>query len=372
MSDAPALRDYFTREILEVIGGRIEAVHAAFDVGRFVDSAWAPADGPVFESLTFTERSVRIAEAVNGELGLDPVEMMDVLVRSLPEELPQADGALNEGFLLWPFGDMIRLYGTNHLDEGLQACYELTKRFTSEFAIRPFLADYPKALDRIGAWTDDPSEHVRRLVSEGTRPRLPWAVRLDLPIDDVLSILERLRADPSPYVRKSVANHLNDLTKVDRDLILDLAERWHATEVDETQWIVRHALRNELKAGNPRALAIFGYGEPDVDVSPLTVEPASVAIGDSVEISFDVTSRATSPQRVMIDLIVGYQKANGKISPKVFKFRDIELGAGATERCTKRLDMVVRSTRTLYVGGHSVTVQINGQQFGEASFELTD
>lgn len=366
MADAPKLKDYFTPEVIADTGERIRTVHPSFDVTAFSEAILATG----WNELTFTARSRRIADALWSGIALDVEPTLDVLIAALPSELDDPEGVLNEGFWLWPFGDAIAAYAVDHLDAGLDACEALTKCFTSEFAVRPFLARYPEALDRVARWAEDPSEHVRRLASEGTRPRLPWATRLELPVDSILAVLSTLRADPSLYVRRSVANHLNDLAKNDSDRIVTLLESWHAEDVEVTTWIVRHAMRNHLKQGDPRVLALFGYQQAKVSVTSLAVTPPAVPIGESVTIGFDLVEEAGQAQKLMVDLVVGYVKANGTVSPKVFKFKDFELEAGATESCTKKLDMLVRSTRALYPGEHTITVRVNGADLASTSFDL--
>ncbi len=376
MAEAPKLKDYFTEDVVRSIGDRLATHHRTFDVDRFVGRVMAPDDGEPFDTLEFTARSRRIADGIEATADLDPVALMDLLVRSLPPVLDAADGSLNEGFSLWPYGEVIARHGAEHPAEGLAASYELTQRFTSEFAIRPILAHHPDALATVAQWATDPSEHVRRLASEGTRPRLPWAQRLSLPVDEVLAILSTLRADESAYVRKSVANHLNDLAKEHPERIIAMLADWHreaeAAGIEETQWIVRHALRNHLKAGTPAALAIFGYEEPQLEVRGLAATPASVAIGDDVEFSFVLESTATGAddQLLMVDLVMGYRKANDSVSPKVFKFRELHLETGAQQECSKRFAMVERSTRRLYPGEHSLTVRVNGQDLATTTFDL--
>ncbi len=368
MSEAPKLKDYLTPEVITETGERFRSVHQPFDVKGF--SAAVLADG--WADLTFTNRTKRIANALWDTLGLEVEPALEVVTAVLPDELGDPEGVLNDGFWMWPLGDLIAAYAVDHPDAAFDAIEALTKRFTGEFAIRPFLDRYPEALDRVDQWAQDPNEHVRRLASEGTRPRLPWASRLDLPLDRVLAVLSSLRRDESLYVRRSVANHLNDLAKDHSDQIVTLLEAWHAEDVPETTWIVRHAMRNHLKNGDPRVLALFGYQPPEVEVAGMAISPETVAIGQSVAIGFDVVSTHSKPQKLMIDLVVGYQKANGSIGPKVFKFKDFELDSAATESCTKKLDLVVRSTRKLYPGEHSVTVRVNGTDLATASFELTD
>ncbi|MEZ5380984.1 MAG: DNA alkylation repair protein [Microthrixaceae bacterium] len=366
MTDAPKLKDYFTPAVIDELGGRIAAVHGAFDRDGFaravLDDRW--------NERTFTERTRHISEMLWRGLDLDVTTALQVLVEALPEELDGSAGVLNERFWLWPIGDFIATYAEDEVDAGLDACYELTKRFTAEFAIRPLLAAHPEALDRVATWASDPNEHVRRLVSEGTRPRLPWATRLDLPTDTVLEILSQLRADPSPYVRKSVANHLNDLSKDDPDRIITLMEAWHAEDVAETTWIVRHALRNHLKDGQPRVLRLFGFNPPRVAVDSLSVDPAAANIGDAVELRFTLRGRGGETQRLMVDLVVGYVKASGAQAPKVFKCRELELAAGESIDCRRRLDLRQRSTRRLYPGTHAVTIRVNGEDLATAEFEL--
>ena len=370
MADAPKLKDFFTDEVVRSVGERVASALPSFDVDAFIARVLAPAGEPPFGTLEFTARSRRIADAIDEVAGLEPPDLFDVLVRSLPPELDGTDGALNDGFSLWPYGDLIGRHGADHPTIALDASKALTTRFTAEFAVRPVLAAWPDALDTLAEWVDDPNQHVRRLVSEGTRPRLPWAARLALPLERVLPLLTALRADPSPYVRRSVANHLNDLAKEHPDLIIELLAGWHAEGPAETRWIVRHALRNHLKDGTPGALAIFGYAPPEVGLGGFDVRPDPVAIGGTIDVGFSLRSHSTVDQLLMIDLVMGFVKANGATSPKVFKFREVTLAAGAEERFGKSFDMVERSTRRLHPGRHTVGVRVNGVDVGGADFDL--
>jgi len=371
MADAPKLKDYFTIDVVRDIGDRLAAHHNSFDVDRFVDLVMAPPEGDPFDELEFTARSRRIADGIEAVADLEAPALFDLLTASLPPELDDTDSTLNDGFMLWPWGEVIGRHGADYPEEGLDACYELTKRFTSEFAIRPILAEHPATLTRLADWTEDSNEHVRRLVSEGTRPRLPWAKRLVLPLEQVLEILTTLRADSSLYVRKSVANHLNDLAKDHPDQIIKMLADWHKEGNEHTSWIVRHALRNHLKDGTPAALAIFGYAPPKVDLADMTAAPVEVPIGDTVTASFELRSKAKKAQLLMIDIVMGYQKANGSTSPKVFKFRELTLDPGETLQLQKKFDMVIRTTRKLYPGPHTIAIRINGVDLAEAAFELT-
>lgn len=380
MAEAARLKDWFTPSRVRTVGRRIADVCPGFTVRRWVRDV--DGLGRPFAELELTERTARLAAAIAAEfarIDVTGTAALDVIVAALPPEADESsgDGAYaEEGFGLWPYADFVKQWTIDHGDTSnlpavLDACRELTTRFTAEFAIRPALQQFPEAMDTVLSWTAHPNEHVRRLASEGTRSRLPWASRLHLPVDQVLEVLGALRNDPSLYVRRSVANHLNDLAKDDPDRIIPLMQEWKDDASAETLWIIRHAMRNHLKAGTPAVLSMFGYEPPEVSVEKLSCRPAKVAIGGSVEVKFRVEATSSSDQLLMVDLVLGYQKANGTISPKVFKFREFTLKAGASEDCAKRFDMVHRSTRRLHPGDHTVTIRINGRDLATAAFSLT-
>lgn len=248
----------------------------------------------------------------------------------------------------------------------MRAQHALTQRFSAEFSIRTFLQHkQTDTLRTLKVWATDPSEHVRRLVSEGTRPRLPWALRLRAFQQDprpVLALLELLKDDPSLYVRRSVANNLNDIGKDHPALLYETVERWSKNASDNRQWIIRHALRSAVKRGEPDALRALGFGgAAKVNIRNKAVSPARAHKGASVNLSFDVVNAAPRAQRLLVDLRVFFMKANGKTRPKVFKLRTIALAAGATASLGKRLSLKDLTTRKHYPGVHTVEVVINGR-----------
>lgn len=367
MADAPLLKDYFTPQVVHDIGEQFRRVKPRLDLPAFeafiCDDSW--------DEQTFTGRSKRIATALVHFLDSPPSDILDMVVGVLPGPLEGGDGTFSQNYWLWPVGDVIAILALDAPEKALDACYALTSRFTSEFAIRPLLREFPKlTLERLQEWVDDPCEHVRRLVSEGTRPRLPWATRINLPLDDVLLLLAMLRADSSLYVRRSVANHMNDLCKDHPDRIIAVLSQWHAEGVTETLWIVRHALRNQLKAGEPRVLALYGYLRGVVSVRGLRLSAQSVAVGESVECLFDLVNTSGESQEVMADVVLGFVKADGSRSPKVFKFKTVMLVPGESVACAKRLVLKQLSTRRLYPGRHSVTVRVNGEDSEPVFFDL--
>ncbi|HIK14188.1 MAG TPA: DNA alkylation repair protein [Leptolyngbyaceae cyanobacterium M33_DOE_097] len=252
---------------------------------------------------------------------------------------------------------------------------QLTQRFTAEFSIRPFLERYPAAtLARLQQWASDPSPHVRRLVSEGTRPRLPWASRLREFQQDprpVLALLELLKDDPELYVRRSVANNLNDIGKDHPPLLMETARRWMIDATDERRWLVRHALRSAIKRAEPDALAIMGFGkQANVAINQVKIKPERPAIGESITIAFEVSNIDSQPQRVLIDLRVHFVKANGRTSPKVFKLKTVDLAPQASVQLEKRLSLVHMTTRKHYCGTHQIDVLLNGSAQPLGNFEL--
>jgi 3-methyladenine DNA glycosylase AlkC len=269
------------------------------------------------------------------------------------------------GFLYMPHLFFVARHGLDHFEESMRAQHALTQLFTAEFSIRAFLEKYPdRTLARLREWVSDPSHHVRRLVSEGTRPRLPWAPRLRAFQRDprpVLELLELLRDDPELYVRRSVANNLNDIGKDHPQLLVETARRWMTDATDERRWLIRHALRSAVKRGDRAALAVMGFeGDGSIDIEAVDIKPARVRIGESVRISMTVTTRSETPSPVNIDLRVHFVKANGSTSPKVFKLRSLELAPGVSQRLSKLVSLKQHTTRTHHPGDHRVEALVNG------------
>ncbi|MGB1884985.1 MAG: DNA alkylation repair protein, partial [Gammaproteobacteria bacterium] len=220
-------------------------------------------------------------------------------------------------------------------------------------------------------WTDDDSHHVRRLCSEGPRPRLPWASRLAMPRKPVFNILTALKADSSKYVQKSVANHLNDIGKADPEWLIEAMAGWQKRADKHTLWIINHALRTQIKAGDPKALALIGFKNADLTDLELTVNPAKVKIGSKLHATLTLSAPRRGTQALLIDWVMHYARKDRGSSAKVFKGRTIELKAGETFEWQKSFDMTPRRTRSLYPGAHKLEVQINGDVLASVPFTLT-
>ena len=371
---AEALKTHYGPQVPRRIAAMIAAVHPAFDQRAFVRDAL---DG--YDALELMPRGRKIAAALRAHLPRDFAQAVRILLASaaqpatLPGKNPMA------AFLFMPHTHFIAQWGLEqgleHFEISMRAQHALTQRFTAEFSIRPFIERHPAAtLETLRAWARDPSEQVRRLVSEGTRPRLPWAPRLRAFMRDptpVLELLELLKDDPSLYVRRSVANNLNDIGKDHPGLLLATAARWLKDATENRRWIIRHALRSAVKRGDTGALRVLGYGtKAKVAIQGGTVSPARVKRGGAVDVQFDLASTSPRPQRLVVDLRVHYVKANGKSSPKVFKLRALELAPRARANFRKRLSLKDLTTRKHYPGRHAIEVVINGVATALGTFEL--
>jgi len=241
-----------------------------------------------------------------------------------------------------------------------------------EFVVRPFIIkDEKRMMEQMYRWSKHDNEHVRRLSSEGSRPALPWGVALNSFKQDpspVLPILTELKTDPSAYVRKSVANNLNDISKTHPELIAKLAKDWYGKHKD-TDWIIKHACRTLLKKGNRDVLAIFGFNDVAVvDVSDLALKFPVVKIGEAIEFSFVITAKDAS--KVRIEYGIDYVKANGKRNRKIFQISELPMKKNQRKPYTRKHSFEDLSTRKHYPGLHSVTLIINGAERGTLDFEL--
>jgi 3-methyladenine DNA glycosylase AlkC len=305
----------------------------------------------------------------------DRDEALRILTHSLGPPIEESELKGMEVFRYLPHVFFVAEHGLDHFETAMTMQYEITKRFTAEFSIRAYLEHHEHAtLARLREWASDPNVHVRRLVSEGSRPRLPWAPRLRRFQDDpapVIDLLEMLKDDPEEYVRRSVANNLNDIAKDHPDTVVEVARRWWADGDAARHRLVRHGLRTLIKQAHPGALAVLGYdASSPVEVGEVRVTPRTTEIGGSVRVEVDVVNPSEGPGAALADLIVHFVKANGSHSPKVFKGGEFEVDPGGTATFRKTISLKQHSTRTHYPGTHRVEVQLNGATIEGGSFEL--
>jgi 3-methyladenine DNA glycosylase AlkC len=278
-------------------------------------------------------------------------------------------------FLYLPHVVYVAERGLGHFEASMSAQHAITQRFTCEQSIRAFIdAEPERTLARLVEWTRDPSLHVRRLVSEGTRPRLPWAPRLRRFMDDpapVLPLLEALRDDPSGYVRRSVANNLNDIAKDHPGLVVEVAGRWLAGAPPERRRLVRHGLRTLVKAGDPEALALLGLeASPDLQVRNHAVAPAPARIGGSMTARLRLVNAGARPARAIVHLRVDFATARGGVAQRTFVVRELDLGPGEEVALAKAVSLRQHTTRTHHPGRNRVAAAVNGREAAATAVEV--
>jgi 3-methyladenine DNA glycosylase AlkC len=314
--------------------------------------------------------------------------LRDALLTDLP--VPYADfektvrSALDDpeftGWMIWPVTEAVTARALasedpRAFDDALALLADLTPRLTAEFALRQLLnADLDRALAGVKGWTTHPDAQVRRLASEGTRPRLPWAVRVK-PLADrpeaTVPVLDALYRDPSEYVRRSVANHLNDLSHTAPEVAVRVATAWAAAPDPQTQRVIRHALRTLVKQGHPEALALLGFAPPAaLTVLGPVLGATSVSVGDELPFEVTLTNDLAVETRLAVDYVVHYRKANGSTAPKVFKLTTVTLAPGETAVLARRRSFKRITTRTFHAGEHALEIQVNGVAQGRAAFQL--
>ena len=369
---AEPLKNSFGAEVAEYLADLIGAVVPRFPGKKFIA---ASVDG--LDELELMQRSRHVAEVLGATLPADRAEALQVVIDALGREGPAPELHGMEGFRYMPLVDFVAVYGLDHFELAMTLQHELTQRFTAEFSIRPYLVVHRDAtLDRLRQWTADPSEHVRRLVSEGTRPRLPWAPRLrDFMADPapVVELLELLKDDSSEYVRRSVANNVNDIAKDHPDVAVAIAQRWWRGASPDRQRLVKHGLRTLIKQGDPGALAVIGFGaDTPLRLTRTDCVPAVVAIGETTRIEIDLHNPTDDVHGALVDIVVHFVKANGSTSPKVFKGAEVDVAPGATSTVRKTVSLKVHSTRTPYAGEHRVEALVNGATYPVGSFAVSE
>lgn len=355
------VKNMYNEQFFARLTASISRVYPAFDTGAFMagihDDHW--------DTREFKERMRHITLTLHCTLPNDYRTAIDILCR--------ASYGTPDGLLGITLCDFVELYGLDDWVASLPALEQLTQLASAEFAVRPFIVkDQDRMMAQMLKWAHHEKDSVRRLASEGSRPRLPWGIALAAFKADptpILPILEQLKCDESESVRRSVANNLNDIAKDNPQITLEVLRRWQVHDTPEMQALTRHALRTLIKQGNPDALALLGYRNgADVEVKNLTVSPAVIPMGNKVMFSFEVESLSDEPQDLVIDYVMYFPRANGKQSPKVFKLSQRTLKPGETIKISRQYDFKPITTRRYYPGEHAIQLQINGEQFERCSF----
>ncbi|WP_293573159.1 hypothetical protein [Phaeobacter sp.] len=372
MASGFSLKDQlFNGEKVTFLAGLFAAVEPGFDAERFHREVMAE-----LPQLELKQRISLIAQVLDRHLPQSFDQLSTVLLAALPAPLDPAKSDDDFGdFIFAPLGELVGLRGLDTAPKAsLDLLAELTKRFSMEWAVRPFLTRWTDlTLRRMETWAEDDNYHLRRLVSEGTRPRLPWGQSVPLRLDQPLPLLDRLYQDPTRYVIRSVANHLNDITKKDPDLVMQRLQQWRAQDLRdpaEFDWLTGHTLRGLVKQGHSGAMEMLGYDPAAPVTAHLQLAALPVRIGQALEFECQLNGPAGTP--VLVDYRLHFQRPGGRLSTKVFKLKQTRLTGGNTELRKRHPLKADASTFTLLPGRHRLDLLVNGIERGSLTFDLLD
>ncbi|WP_373999285.1 DNA alkylation repair protein [Bdellovibrio bacteriovorus] len=368
-SNDTAFKNWINEALVKRMAKHISHHYPAFDEKAFIKLSHK------LPNLELKPRMRLICDFLKTHLPEDYNKALAILLKATTKPAPGVTAM--KGFDLWAFTEYVHRYGLKDFEESMKALHTFTELFTAEFAIRPFLIHEEKrTLKVLHKWSKDKNHHVRRLVSEGSRPRLPWGEQLKSFIKDpapTIELLDKLKYDDELYVRKSVANHLNDISKDHPDIAVKVAARWlkeaPAKHKEKIEWIARHALRTLLKKGNADALKLLGYeNKGKVQIKNLLLVSDNVKIGSHLEFSFDVAS--TEAAQIMVDYLIHHKKANGGTSPKVFKLTTKTMKHKEVIAIKKKHSFKPITTRVYYPGTHYLEIMVNGKLLAKIPFTL--
>lgn len=364
---AEPLKNQFSEEFFDRLAGLLSARLAGFGRESFLkkifDAGW--------DERGLKERTEHVSNVLHPYMTGGYDEALDVLTGVLDAAGKDPISESSLPFLFIP--DYIERFGPDHFDASMKAIEVVTPFITCEFTVRPFIVRYgDRMMSQMLQWAQHSNPHLRRLASEGCRPRLPWASVLQPFTEDptpVLPILEALKADPSEYVSRSVANHLNDISKDHPEMMLDLCHRWKGKS-GITDKVIKHACRTLLKGAHPRALSLFGYGDPkNVTITNFRADQR-VKMGGTFNYAFTISQTMKSPCKIRVEVGIDYVKSGGKRNRKIFKVSEIELSPDKQASYTRTLSFQDLTTRKHYAGTHSIAVIINGLQMKRSDFEV--
>ncbi len=372
---AEPLKNLFNPTMIALMGDHLHRAWKTFDRARFIEIA-----SHNLENLELKERGNQIKTALQDCLPDDFKKVAKIINASLHPEVSvelssneMDDGGIR-GWGIMPLNQYVGEHGLDNFDLAMSVQKELTKRFTAEFGIRYLILHDPeRALKTLTRWARDENYHVRRLVSEGSRPRLPWAMSLPEFIKDptpLIPLLEMLRDDPIEYVRRSVANNLNDIAKDHPDVVATIAKKWMKGASPERKKLIRHACRTLIKQGHAATLSALGYNPPNVTLQNFEILTPTVQFGEPLRFKMSLMSDSRTDQDLIVDYVIHHRKANGKTSPKVFKWKTLNLSAGREHQADKKHPIKPITTRVYYGGLHHVEIVANGICLGMADFEL--
>jgi 3-methyladenine DNA glycosylase AlkC len=358
---AEPLKNRYNEKMIKALGEEIIAVYPEFNKKEFQKCIFA--DG--WDKKELKDRMYFIAK---------------VLHDYIPEKYSKSINILKkvstcfEGFEYMIFPAFVELYGLEYYEESIVALEYFTPRASSEFAVRPFIIKYEtQMMNQMSEWAESCNPHVRRLASEGCRPRLPWAMALPNFKENptpVLSILKKLLMDESEYVRRSVANNLNDISKDNPKILISLAKKCLGGDND-TDKLIKHACRSLLKKGDSEALNLFGFNPATHIIIEKFKVQTSVNMGSELTFSFTLKTARGNLGKLRIEYAIDFMKKNGQQRRKVFKISESDY-IKQTKTVLKQYSFKQISTRTYYVGKHHLAILLNGKEMEKNEFILCD
>ncbi|MFY0600077.1 MAG: DNA alkylation repair protein [Cyclobacteriaceae bacterium] len=356
----PLKNQFFQRPFFETLSSKITSEDSSWSSEKFFgllyDNDW--------ESIELKQRLKHASLSLGKCLPSQYEDALKILMK-ICDHFSGFDGML--------FSEYVMDHGLEHPEVSLEALELFTQIGSAEFAIRPFILEHEEiTMKKMRAWSKHENLHVRRLASEGSRPRLPWAPALPKFKKDasqVILILENLKDDPELYVRKSVANNLNDISKDHPDVVVELMSAWNLNASKDRSWIVKQALRSLVKDGNTGALSILGFEKVEAKIEDFEA-PSNVTFGDKFRFSFELTNPTKKDAQFLVDYVVFHQKANGTLSPKVFKIGSYKIEGKGRRKIEKQHAIIPISTRKYYSGEHKIAIQVNGEILQELPFTL--
>lgn len=355
------LKNLYNEELIASLSRVLEPAYRKFDSEAFqkhiFDDTW--------NKKELKERMRHISKSLHKFLPGDYREALRIL------KLVSSSFA---GFEYMFFPEYVELYGLDKYEESISALEHFTEFSSSEFAVRPFIKKYPKrTMAQMEKWAESSNHHVRRLASEGCRPRLPWAMALHefkKNPQPVIKILEKLKNDKSEYVRRSVANSLNDISKDNPQIVINIAKAWLGKNPN-TDWVVKHACRSLLKQGVPEIMEIFGFGKPSyISIEEFKVQK-SVRVGNNLKFSFNLQTQKSRLGKLRIEYAIDFMKNKGKQTRKLFKISESDCSEQKKEIAKKHSFKII-STRKYYAGIHGISVIVNGHELTHDKFRLNE
>jgi 3-methyladenine DNA glycosylase AlkC len=357
---AAELKEMFNLKFYQLLATQIKTVRSQFNEKQFLAEV---TEG--IENRSLNQRLRHTTRVLKGHL---PSEFREA-IRILNEVIPN----MPTGYTTLIFPDYVGQFGLNDFEIAMEALSYYTQFGSSEFAIREFLNnDFDKTIAIMQQWSQSSNHHVRRLASEGCRPRLPWATalpKLKKNPEPILPILHQLKTDPSEYVRRSVANNLNDIAKDNPEICIEIAKNWKGIS-KETDGIIKHGCRTLLKQGNQAVLKLFGLDASQISVSEFRIHNPIVAIGNYLEFSFSVCNHSNEAQTVRLEYAIYYLRQNQQLSKKVFKITERIIEPNQIMTIVRKQSFKIITTRKFYLGTQKLSIQINGEEKMTSTFEL--